>query len=261
MEGKRDRTGEESYNKFGSKMTIVEYRTRRDVDVYFPEYDWTAKDSNYDNFKSGKIKCPYEPRIYNIAYIGEGKYKTHDKNGKSTKAYLTWYDMLKRCYDNKFHEKYTTYKYCEICNEWLNFQNFAKWYYDNYYEIKSQKMHLDKDILCKGNKVYSPENCIFVPEKINTLFVKCDKLRGEYHIGVNYHKRDEIFQANCNVYDFEENKSKTKYLGSYDTPEEAFQAYKQFKENYIKQVADEYKDSIPEKLYNAMYEYAVEIED
>ena len=54
---------------------------------------------------------------------------------------------------------------------------------------------------------------------------------------------------------------KQNFLGHYNTPEEAFQAYKQFKENYIKQVADEYKELIPEKLYNAMYEYEVEIED
>ena len=54
---------------------------------------------------------------------------------------------------------------------------------------------------------------------------------------------------------------KQNFLGYYNTPEEAFQAYKQFKENYIKQVADEYKELIPEKLYNAMYEYEVKIED
>ena len=50
-------------------------------------------------------------------------------------------------------------------------------------------------------------------------------------------------------------------IGRFDTPEEAFYAYKQFKENYIKEVADEYKDSIPQKLYEAMYRYEVEIDD
>ena len=100
-----------------------------------------------------------------------------------------------------------------------------------------------------------------MPERINTLFIKCDSARGDYPIGVNYHKRDKIFQANCRIYDFKENKSKTKYLGLYDTSQEAFEVYKQFKEQYIKEVADYYKDLIPKKLYQAMYEYKVEITD
>lgn len=36
---------------------------------------------------------------------------------------------------------------------------------------------------------------------------------------------------------------------------------KEFKENYIKEVANEYKDKIPQKLYEAMYRYKVEIDD
>ena len=50
-------------------------------------------------------------------------------------------------------------------------------------------------------------------------------------------------------------------IGTFNTPEEAFYAYKQFKENYIKEVADEYKDRIPQMLYEAMYRYEVEITD
>ena len=169
--------------------------------------------------------------------------------------------MLKRCYNSKFHEKNSTYKDCKICKEWSCFQNFAEWYYSNYYEIKGETMCLDKDILHKGNKMYSPENCVFVPERINTLFVKCNKTRGEYPIGVTYHKQARKFMAQCSVYDFEENKSELKKLGFYDTPTEAFQVYKEFKENNIKNMAEYYKGSIPDKLYNAMYKYEVSIDD
>ena len=123
-------------------------------------------------------------------------------------------------------------------------------------------MHLDKDILCKGNKIYSPETCIFVPNNINILFVKRDKMRGEYPIGVNYHKQHKKLYVSCGIIN-KDNKHKQKFLGLFplDKPFQAFYTYKQFKENYIKQVADEYRDLIPQKLYEAMYSYEVEIND
>lgn len=260
MVAKINRTWEEGYNNFGSKMVIVEYRGALDIDVYFPEYNWTAKNIVYDNFKKGRIKCPYEPRVYGHGYFGEGKYNAWE-NGKNTKCYSTWHEMLKRCYDPKYHEKYPTYKNCKVDKLWLNLQDFAKWFDVNYYEIEGEKMELDKDILHKGNKIYSPENCIFVPKKINYLFIKSDKVRGNYPIGVSYHKGNKNFQSKCSIYNYEENKSKTKYLGSYDTPEQAFEVYKKFKEQNIKEVADYYKDLIPDKLYSAMYDYKVDIND
>lgn len=260
MGSKIDRTSEKSINNFGSEMIITEYRTNRDIDVYFPKYDWTAKNVRYDKFKNGNIKCPYERRTYGIGYIGEGKYKSKE-NGKLTKCYVVWCSMLERCYNEKHRHKNHTYKDCKVWEEWLCYQNFAKWFYDNYYKIKGESMCLDKDILYKGNKVYSPKNCVFVPEKINILFIKSNKSRGGYPIGVSYHKQNRKFVAKCSIYDFKENKQKLIYLGCYDTPEKAFKAYKQFKEKHIKKVADYYKDKIPNKLYQAMYDYEVEITD
>ena len=260
MVAKIDRTGEKRLNNFGSKIVITRYGGATDIDVYFPEYDWTFKNSTYKEFKNGNIKCPYEKRVFGVGYIWEGKHKSRE-NGKKTKCYMTWVNMLNRCYDTKRHEKQPTYKHCIVCNEWLNFQNFAKWYKDNYYEIKGQKMCLDKDILYKGNKIYSPDNCIFVSNDINVLFTKHNKDRGDYPIGVSYHKQNDKFESTCSVYDFKENKSKNKYLGLYDTPEKAFEVYKQYKEKYIKEVADHYKNQIPEKLYYALYNYEVEITD
>ena len=204
-----NKVGEENINTFGSKMVIVEYRKAMDMDVYFPEYDWTARNIRYDHFKNGNIRCPYEKRYYGGGYLGDGKYEAW-KNGKYTKCYQVWNSMLQRCYDEKVHKNRPTYINCEVCKEWLNFQNFAKWYYDNYYEIEGEVMHLDKDILNKGNKIYSPETCIFVPQTINVLFTKRDNNRGDYPIGVSYNKKSKRFIARCNVYDFEENKTKRK---------------------------------------------------
>ena len=255
---KIDRIGEKNINNFGSEMIIIKYRTNIDIDVYFPKYDWTVKGVQYNNFKKGNIKCPYEKRTYNVGYLGEGKYKAWE-NGKDTRVYKTWHSMLNRCYDEKFHEKRPTYKDCEVDKYWLNFQNFGKWYEENYYEIEGETMTLDKDILTKHNKIYSPETCIFVPQTINLLFVKCDKSRGEYPIGVNPHGNK--FRVRCCLINPKTGKSKYKHLGLYDTQEKAFEIYKYYKEKNIKEVADYYKDEIPERLYNAMYNYEVEITD
>lgn len=255
-----DRTGEVNYNTFGSKMIIIEYRNIRNIDIYFPEYDCFIKNRKYKEFKKGSINCPYERRTCGVGYLGEGKYKTR-KNNKKTKCYRTWRNMLTRCFDEEYKLKHNTYLGVTICEEWLNFQVFAEWYYNNIYFIDDEEMNLDKDILNKGNKVYSPETCIFVPQRINKLFTKTNKNRNGLPVGVFYNKKNNNYVAGCSVYNLEKKKKEVKRLGSYSTPEEAFEVYKQFKESYIKQVADYYKDKIPTKLYDAMYRYEVEIDD
>lgn len=253
-----DRTGEINYNKFGSKMVIVKYKRNDDIDVYFEEYNWIAKNRYYQNFKIGNITCPYEKSILGVGYLGEGKYEVSE-NSKLTKCYRTWYNMLMRCYDEKCQEKNPTYVDCFVCDEWLNFQNFAKWYYENYYEIEGEIMCLDKDILVKGNKMYSPKTCIFVPQSINSLFIKRQNDRGKSIIGSTPHHGK--YEVSCGIFNSKTGKSKQKYLGLYNSEKEAFEVYKQFKEQYIKEVADYYKEQIPTKLYDALYNYEVEITD
>ena len=256
--GKIDRTGEEGYNKFGSKMVIKEYRGCMDMDVYFPEYNWTFKHATYQSFKNEKIKCPYEPRYYGVGYLGEGKYKMSE-NGKNNLWFKIWYHMLMRCYDPKYQEKYSTYKGCTVEEYLLNFQHMAEWIENNYYEIPGEIMCLDKDILCKGNKVYSRETCIFVPQRINSLFTKADNSRGNSPIGVTP-KSSGNYGVRCH----DEN-GKRICLGTYSTEEEAFRVYKNYKEKVIKEVIDSYKGKIPEPHYSrlrtAMYNYKVEIDD
>ena len=259
MAKKIDRIGETGRNNFGSEMIIVEYRGYNNIDVYFPEYNWTAKHSEYQNFKKGNIKCPYERRYYGVGYLGEGKCKASE-NRKHTRVYDTWYKMLERCYSEKYHKKYPTYKDCTVCEELHNFQNFAKWYENNFYQVDDEKMCLDKDILVKHNKIYSPKTCIFVPERINTLFIKCDKSRGNSVIGATLCKNGK-YAVQCWLIDPETGKSKRKHLGYYDTQEKAFQVYKYYKERNIKEVADYYFGRIPDELYDGLYNYEVEIDD
>ena len=256
--GKINRVGEERLNSFGSRMIITKYNNRLDIDVYFPAYNWIAKNKRYDNFKKGNIKCPYERRVHGKGYIGIGEYSSKE-NGKKTKCYKVWHHMIGRCYDAKFQEKHPTYKECEVCEEWHNFQTFSQWYENNYYEIPDKVMCLDKDILVKGNKIYSPGTCVFVPQNINVLFIKRDNDRGKYPIGTHQLPSGN-YEVKCkNGY------GEDIYLGTYTTPQEAFRVYKQYKEKVIKEIIDSYEGIIPEPYYSrvrkAMYNYEVEIDD
>lgn len=179
-----------------------------------------------------------------------------DENGKLLHSYKTWLDMINRCYNEKIKQRYETYKNVTCCDEWLHYKNFKKWYDENYYEIEGQQMNLDKDILMKGNKVYSPKTCIFVPKRINTLFTKCNSKRGKLPIGVYYDNSKKKYRACCN-----DGSGRTKKIGTYSEPKVAFWAYKAYKRDVIREIANEYKSEIPKKLYNAMLNYKIEIDD
>ena len=260
---KRERLGKENYNINGTPMKIIEYESAVSIWVEFQD-EYKAKiHTTWQKFKNGGIKNPYYIDVFDVGYLGQGKYKSRDEEGKKTSAYKCWQRLLERCYDPYTLNKKQTYINCYVCEEWLCFQNFAEWYYENYYECNDERMCLDKDILYKNNKIYSPSNCIFVPQRINNLFTKSDKTRGNYPVGVSYRKSENIFEVACNIFDEKKHKYKRKYLGRFplNKPFQAFTVYKNFKENYIKQVADEYKDLIPQRLYEALYKYEVEIND
>ena len=170
--------------------------------------------------------------------------------------------MLQRCFDNKLKEKEPTYKDVTCCKRWLCFSYFLEdleILKQEYNWSEDIKLNLDKDILHKGNKIYSLENCVLVPQWINSLFTKNDTKRGEYPIGVCYNKQCKKYQAFCNI------NRKLKGLGLYNTPEEAFNAYKIAKENEIKRVAEDcvLKGYITKdgRLYNAMMGYQIKIDD
>ena len=236
-------------------MQIIEYRGALDIDVRFnDEFNTVVTNKQYSDFKKGAIKNPNYKSVFGIGYLGQGIHGA--KTDKD--AYRTWKHMLERCYDSKLHEKYPNYKECEVCEEWLCFQNFAEWYNQNYYEITNQCMALDKDILHKNNKIYSESTCIFVPKSINSLFIKANVTRGSLPIGVCFVKDRNKYSANCG-----DGAGHKVHLGFYDSIEEAFYEYKKYKEQLIKQLADLYyiDGLIPRKLYLAMYNYEVEIDD
>ena len=251
-----ERVGKITTNRYGNIMKIIKYNNNDDIIVEFQdEYKYQVK-TNYKAFLKKEIYNPYNKSIYNVGYLGK---TTSSINGKSKKSYDIWHQMLKRCYDFKTHINRPTYKDCVVCDEWLCYENFEKWYNENYYEIPNEKMCLDKDILKKNNKIYSPLYCRIVPNEINCLFTKSNNIRGGCPIGVYYNKREKKFKTQISI--IKNNKKIRKSLGSYNTMQEAFIAYKKAKEEYIKMVADKYKQYIPLDIYNAMYKYKVEITD
>lgn len=253
---KETRLGETRMMNCGEIAIIVNYANCNDITIQFEKTGELVK-TTYSRFKKGSVKSHFTPSVFGKGYIGYEK--TIDKNGELYDSYIRWTSMLRRCYYYKHLKARPTYRDCYVCTEWLNYSNFKKWYDENYYEIENQTMNLDKDILVKNNKIYSPNTCVFVPTNINTLFTKSNKSRGKYPIGVFFHKDTNKYEAHCSI--FYNGKRQNKSLGFYNTIEDAFKVYKEIKEAEIKQIADYYKDKIPDKLYKAMYNYKVEITD
>ena len=137
--------------------------------------------------------------------------------------------MLRRCYGNEY--KFRTYKDVEVCEEWLNFQNFKKWYIENLWDC-DEKLCLDKDIIKQNNKIYSPQTCVIVPNKINLLFTKNNAMRGTFPIGVSKCGNNGI---STSVYNDDGIRCPL-YIGkiSDENINKAFNIYKITKEKYIK---------------------------
>jgi len=234
-------------------MKIVEYNSSLDVTVQFEGY---RKKCQYVQFKTGQVSNPYDKTVYKIGFIGEGKYKVSNNKGKEVNhAYYTWHGMLRRCYAEEYQRKNPAYLDCTVCEEWHNYQNFAKWYEGNYYKIDNEIMCLDKDILIKGNRIYKPDTCCFVPLSINNLFVKNDVNRKTTPIGISICTNGD-YLAKCS-----NGTGRDIRLGRFKNYEEAFNVYKIYKEKIVKQVAEKFKSFIPCKVFNTMMNYIVEITD
>lgn len=249
---KSERIGQIRINNHGSKMTIIDYTNVHNLTVRFD--DGYITDTWYKCFDIGGVKNPYNKTVVNIGYLGEGKYKA-SKNRKHTSAYIAWKAMLNRCYDIKYIKERHTYKDVYVCKEWHNFQNFAEWHEKNYYKVSEERMELDKDILVKGNKIYSPKTCVFAPIFINGLFAVPDKSNKPCPLGVTTDKKNSNYSSSISVF------GKQMHLGKYASKKDAYLAYKIEKEKYIKEVAEKYKNQIPNNLYEAMYKYEFKIDD
>ena len=249
---------EERLNNQNCPMRIVGYIDANNIIVEFQDKYKARVHTGYGNFKKGNVKNPYYTSVYGVGMVGK-KYPAKI-NGEHTKEYKAWSAMLNRCYGKSY--EHSTYQDVTCCEEWLLYDNFYEWLhsqlnFDKWFN--EERWAIDKDILNKGNKIYSPKTCCLVPMNINSLFTNRSNRRGNLPIGVGINKKTNKYVAVCNS----PFTNKGEHLGTYDTIEEAFRTYKQYKENIIKQVAQiEYdKNNIIKQCYEAMLNYKVEITD
>lgn len=139
--------------------------------------------------------------------------------------YNRWKTMLKRCYDSNYHSERPSYVGCTVCEEWLTFSNFKRWMEQQDWEGKQ----LDKDMLVKGNKVYSPETCLFISGSINSFTTESAKSRGLWPLGVSLYKDGISYVAACNNPFTKKNEK----LGLYSDPEKAHQAWLKRKREHV----------------------------
>lgn len=232
-------------------LIITKYVNSKAVCVKFvvTGYETTTKASNVI---AGSVKDRLLPTVHGIGITGDSQVRV---DGKHTKEYRLWNNMLKRCYSVGCQKVRPTYIDCSVSENFRYLQYFKEWCNNqigfNSVDEKGKPFALDKDILVKGNRVYNEDVCVFVPQEVNLLFTKRDKSRGEYPIGVSFHKSRGMLTATLN----------NKYLGYFNTAEQAFQVYKTAKEAYIKEVANKWKDKIDPKVYEALINYEVHIDD
>jgi hypothetical protein len=145
--------------------------------------------------------------------------------------YVRWYGLLLRCYSEAALKQSPTYRGCTICDEWLNFSVFKQWMEGQEWEDKQ----LDKDLLVEGNKIYSPDTCVFISSNLN-MFLSGERFsKGRTLLGTSWAKDKSKFAAHCRDPSFPEKSSKS--LGYFDTEKEAHEAWKSKKHEHAKEYA------------------------
>lgn len=235
----KDRKGDSFKSGSLGEIEIVEYRSTFDCDILVKSTGDILIGLSYSNLKAGTVRNPFLPILFGVGFMGEGVYKSRDGSNKKTKSYNTWKTMLERCYREERTHRNKMYSETVVCEEWHNYQNFAKWFENNYVE----GFQLDKDILKKGDKVYSPETCCFVPQEINIFFIKDRSSIGEYPVGVHLNKKSGTYVTRIT------NFGKRIALGSFKTIKEAEETYLKAKKEYGSKLAEKWKNFLTEDVY------------
>ena len=237
-------------NNFGY-LLITRYVSSREVYSKFIDTGYEVKTTMQQLLK-GNINDRLKPTVFGVGVIGECL--TVDSCGNRLKEYQVWKGMLERCYSDKFQAKKPTYKGCIVSENFVCYPYFKKWC-NKQIGFDQVGWHLDKDILSKGNKVYSEDTCCFVPQEINSLLVRSNATRGKYPLGVSYLTRLGMFEASVSL------GGRNKRIGRFYNAQEAFYAYKEVKESYIKEIANKWKDRIDPRAYEALMSWNIEITD
>lgn len=152
-------------NNFGF-VEVIEYVKSTDITVRFVDTGYITKCQS-SHLRRGFVKDKMVRNVYGVGFLGDGIHKAWDGK-KDTRKYKVWSGMIQRCYSNDFQDKRKSYIGCTVCDEWHNFQSFGDWYDENY-PRDGKDYDLDKDIKIDGNKIYSPDTCLFVTQADNTI--------------------------------------------------------------------------------------------
>ena len=238
-------------SRFGD-IKILEYKNNKQVVIMFLNTGFITEES-MGVIRSGHIRDISLPTTCGFGYI--------DIEGASigrhmTKEYRLWNNMINRCYNEVTRHTYSTYEDCSVSEEWRYLSKFKEWC-NKQIGFDNDGWHLDKDVLVKGNKVYSEHTCVFVPSEINTFLLNGNSYRGDLPVGVILDKgaKKPRYRARLSKY------GKYYCYGSYSNPTDAFYAYKQAKEDFAKELAEKWKAQIDPRVYNALMNYQVEITD
>ena len=190
--------------------------------------------------------------VHGVGVYNKGKYVSRIDNYPSLE-YSKWLGMLQRCYSIKCQTKYPSYVGCVVCENFLDFQYFAEWC-NNQIGFKDG-YQLDKDLLIKGNKIYSEETCVFVPREINMFLTSATSARGNCGIGVYFDSVRNNYKSCISIRD------KPVYLGRFTSQEDAFYAYKLAKEQRARDLAEEFKGRVDVRVIQALDNFEVNVND
>lgn len=224
---------------------IIKYVSAKEVLVKFLKTGtevWCTRKNAFE----GVVKDKYFPTICGVGYYGNALPKRSCP--KIEMAYNVWFKMLSRCYDARIKQA-KNYGDCSVSENFTSFEHFSTWYLS---QVGSDKgnWQLDKDLLVKGNRVYSEDTCCLVPAEINNLLRRYTK-NSSMCKGVHYNTKLGKFSAHL----------LGKYIGLFATEIEAFYVYKEAKEAYIKEVAEKYKGQIDHRVYESLMNWKIEITD
>ena len=175
-------------------------------------------------------------------------------DGKRTKEYSLWNAMLRRCYSKKSQEKSPTYSSCTVSENFKSYSYFYDWC-QNQIGFGFDGYQLDKDLINKGNKVYSEDVCVFVPSHLNAILLNVKSRRGDFPIGITFCKRKKLYQARVQTLEGRV------YCGRRKNINDAFLLYKEEKEKYIRTIAEKYRMDVDSRVYNSLMQYTVSIDD
>ena len=248
----KDCVGKICKSKLSGDFKILRYNNKTNVEIQFLKTGFEVV-VELGSIRNGYVKDRLSPSVYGLGIVGT-KYQIR-VNGTLTKEYELWTGMLERCYSDTFKKKQPTYEGCEVSDNFKNYEYFYEWCNEQI-GFGIEGFELDKDLLIKGNKVYSEDSCIFLHKDINLLLTKRTASRGKHLIGVYWCNTNKAFIAQVS-----KNKGKSERLGSFNTEMEAFNAYKQAKESFVKEQANKWKSQIDDRAYDALMNYEVNIDD